>query len=174
MTASHSAVTSLVLSLQTLGTFGDSLGRVTTADSLVPTLPFVQHVAAPYLSHPSSAAALTCCVLLIPGSSHKIAIGSHSAVITEEILATLLRVATSDPVPLLRLSILRASDSRYDPILVQAHHLKILEPTDEVDTTLTLSELSREAQRFKLAERVLLEPLEKLGGDLNGASLIFA
>jgi hypothetical protein len=45
----------------------------------------------------------------------------------------------------------------------------ILEPTDEVDATLTLSELSREAQRFKLAERVLLEPLEKLGADLNGA-----
>jgi serine/threonine-protein kinase mTOR len=45
----------------------------------------------------------------------------------------------------------------------------ILEPTDEVDATLTLSELSREAHRFKLAERVLLEPLEKLGADLNGA-----
>jgi tetratricopeptide (TPR) repeat protein len=45
----------------------------------------------------------------------------------------------------------------------------VLEPTDEVDATLTLSELSREAQRFKLAERVLLEPLEKFGADLNGA-----
>lgn len=45
----------------------------------------------------------------------------------------------------------------------------ILGPEDEVDSTLTLSELSREAQRFKLAERVLLRPLEKLGVDLNGA-----
>jgi hypothetical protein len=45
----------------------------------------------------------------------------------------------------------------------------ILGPTDEVDATLTLSELSRQAQRFKLAERVLLDPLEKLGADLNGA-----
>jgi FKBP12-rapamycin complex-associated protein len=45
----------------------------------------------------------------------------------------------------------------------------ILGPEDEVDSTLTLSELSRQAQRFKLAERVLLAPLEKLGVDLNGA-----
>ena len=45
----------------------------------------------------------------------------------------------------------------------------ILGPEDEVDSTLTLSELSREAQRFKLAERVLLAPLEKLGVNLNGA-----
>lgn len=44
----------------------------------------------------------------------------------------------------------------------------ILGPADEVDATLTLSELSRQAQRFKLAERVLLDPLEKLGADLNG------
>jgi serine/threonine-protein kinase mTOR len=45
----------------------------------------------------------------------------------------------------------------------------ILEPTEEVDATLTLSELCREAQRLKLAERVLLDPLEKIGADLNGA-----
>jgi FKBP12-rapamycin complex-associated protein len=45
----------------------------------------------------------------------------------------------------------------------------ILGPTDEVDATLSLSELSRQAQRFKLAERVLLDPLEKLGADLNGS-----
>ena len=44
----------------------------------------------------------------------------------------------------------------------------ILGPTDEVDATLTLSELSRQAQRLRLAERVLLDPLEKLGADLNG------
>jgi FKBP12-rapamycin complex-associated protein len=45
----------------------------------------------------------------------------------------------------------------------------ILGPTDEVDSMLTLSELSRQAQRFKLAERVLLDPLEQLGANLNGA-----
>lgn len=44
----------------------------------------------------------------------------------------------------------------------------ILGPEDEVEATLTLSELSRQAQRFKLAERVLLSPLEKLGVNLNG------
>ena len=44
----------------------------------------------------------------------------------------------------------------------------ILGPEDEVDSTLTLSELSRQAQRFKVAERVLLSPLEKLSVDLNG------
>eukprot|EP00980_Cylindrotheca_fusiformis_P012608 scaffold3084_cov144-Cylindrotheca_fusiformis.AAC.56 len=44
----------------------------------------------------------------------------------------------------------------------------VLGPTDEVDATLTLSELSRQAQRFKLAERVLLNPLEALKADLNG------
>ena len=45
----------------------------------------------------------------------------------------------------------------------------LLLPSDEVDATLTLSELSRQAQRFKLAERILLDPLQKLGADLNGA-----
>lgn len=49
----------------------------------------------------------------------------------------------------------------------------ILEPTDEVDATLTLSELSREAQRYRLAERVLLDPLQKLGADLNGTTFGF-
>ena len=44
----------------------------------------------------------------------------------------------------------------------------VLGPTDEVDATLTLSELSRQAQRFKLAERVLLDPLKALGADLDG------
>jgi hypothetical protein len=44
----------------------------------------------------------------------------------------------------------------------------ILGPTDEVEATLTLSELSRQAQRLKLAERVLLVRLENLGANLNG------
>lgn len=49
----------------------------------------------------------------------------------------------------------------------------VLGPTDEVDATLTLSELSRQAQRFKLAERVLLNPLEALGADLDGRAFGF-
>jgi hypothetical protein len=44
----------------------------------------------------------------------------------------------------------------------------VLGPADEVEATLTLSELSRQAQRFKFAERVLLDPLEALNADLNG------
>lgn len=46
----------------------------------------------------------------------------------------------------------------------------ILGPDDAVGDVLTLSELSRQAQRFKFAERVLLDPLEALGADLNGPS----
>ena len=49
----------------------------------------------------------------------------------------------------------------------------VLGPTDEVNATLTLSELSRQAQRFKLAERVLLDPLEALGADVNGPTFGF-
>jgi FKBP12-rapamycin complex-associated protein len=44
----------------------------------------------------------------------------------------------------------------------------VLGPDDEVESTLTLSELSRQAQRFKFAERVLLDPLEKMNANLNG------
>lgn len=44
----------------------------------------------------------------------------------------------------------------------------VLGPGDEVDATLTLSELSRQSQRIKFAERVLLDPLEALRADLNG------
>lgn len=44
----------------------------------------------------------------------------------------------------------------------------VLGPEDEVEATLTLSELSRQAQRYKFAERVLLDPLESLNADLNG------
>jgi len=45
----------------------------------------------------------------------------------------------------------------------------VLGPTDEVDATLTLSALSRQAQAYKLSERVLLDPLEQLGADLNSS-----
>ena len=43
----------------------------------------------------------------------------------------------------------------------------ILGPTDEVESTLTLSALSRQAQFYKFSERVILEPLEKLGVSLS-------
>ena len=44
----------------------------------------------------------------------------------------------------------------------------ILGPSEDYEATLTLSELSRQAERFKLAERVLLDPLEALHADLDG------
>jgi hypothetical protein len=43
----------------------------------------------------------------------------------------------------------------------------VLGPMDEVGATLTLSALSRQAQKYKLSERVLLEPLEQLGANLK-------
>jgi FKBP12-rapamycin complex-associated protein len=135
-------VSDLVLSLQTLGSFGDAMGRVTTFGAVVPLLPFVQDVAAQYLSHPSSevrrAGALTCCVLLVPpGIVQKNRVGSHSGRIIENVLETLLRIAVSDPSPVVRLCVVRALDSRYDPFLCQAHHLQplFLMLQDEVLTT---------------------------------------
>jgi len=45
----------------------------------------------------------------------------------------------------------------------------VLGPADEVEATLTLSDLCRQTQRFKLAERVLLDPLLDLGANLDGS-----
>ena len=44
----------------------------------------------------------------------------------------------------------------------------IFGPTDEVDATLTLSALSRQAKYFRMAESVLLDPLTELQANLNG------
>lgn len=44
----------------------------------------------------------------------------------------------------------------------------VVKPEEEVDATLTLSELSRQAQQFKFAERVLLDSLGALKSDLDG------
>lgn len=49
----------------------------------------------------------------------------------------------------------------------------VLGPEDEVDATLELSALSRQAQRYKFAERVLLRPLSELNADLNGPAFGF-
>ena len=50
----------------------------------------------------------------------------------------------------------------------------VLGPTDEVAATLSLSALSRQAQSFKLAERLLVDPLRQLGADMNGPAFGFA
>ncbi|CAB9503979.1 protein kinase mTOR [Seminavis robusta] len=121
-------VKALVLSLQTLGSFGDHMGRVTTAGAVVPLLPFVQEVAIKYVSHPSSevrrAAALTCCVLLHPDVLVRNT--SYGGIVIEECLAELLKVAISDPSAVVRLCVVRGLDSRYDPFLSQSHHLQSL------------------------------------------------
>lgn len=123
-------VQSLVLSLQTLASFGGMMGRVKASGVVVPLLPFVQDVAAEYLSHPSSevrrAASLTCCVLLIPPSHENGRTGSYSGVVIEYVLEKLLRVAVADPSAIVRLCVVRALDSRYDSFLCQTHHLQEL------------------------------------------------
>jgi FKBP12-rapamycin complex-associated protein len=144
------AVEKIVLSLRTLGSFEDSSGTVTTSIGVVPLLPFVRDVAARYLAHPSSEVrretALTCCSLLVvrdihtavPSSSIVVKksisprtalvqhLGSESGRVTEEVLGKLLRVAVSDPSPIVRLCGVRALDSRFDAFLCQAHHLQAI------------------------------------------------
>ena len=46
-----------------------------------------------------------------------------------------------------------------------------LGPTDEVDATISLAALSRQAEAFRLAERTLLDPLEKMSCNLNGGQV---
>eukprot|EP00934_Nitzschia_sp_Nitz4_P000121 Nitzschia sp. Nitz4//scaffold14_size191712//162960//172475//NITZ4_001752-RA/size191712-snap-gene-0.144-mRNA-1//1//CDS//3329537014//121//frame0 len=124
-------VNDLVLSLQTLGMFGDALGRVATSEGVVPLLPFVQNVVAQYLTHPLDkvrmAAVLTCCALLVPpGIFHRNRIGGFSANVIESVLRQLLRVAVADTSPVVRLCVVRALDERYAPFLSQAHNLQSL------------------------------------------------
>ena len=122
MSTNPNVVADIVLSLQTLSSFGDSMSRVTTLGAVVPLLPFVQNVAAKYLSHPSDevrrAAALTCCLLLVPPQIVvKNRVGQFSGQIIQDILDIILRVAVSDSSPEVRLCAVKALDRRYDPFL---------------------------------------------------------
>jgi serine/threonine-protein kinase mTOR len=128
----NDTVRSLVLSLQTLASFGGRMGRAVSAGTVVPLLPFVQDVVSRYLTHPSNevrrAAALTCCMLLIPRDAAAATrpFGSYSGMLIEDVLSTLLRVAISDSSAIVRLCVVRALDSRYDSYLCQTHHLQEL------------------------------------------------
>lgn len=128
----NETVRSLVLSLQTLASFGGRMGRAVSTGTVVPLLPFVQDVVSRYLSHPSNevrrAAALTCCMLLIPHDATAATRppGSYSGMLIEDVLSTLLRVAISDSSAIVRLCVVRALDSRYDSYLCQTHHLQEL------------------------------------------------
>jgi hypothetical protein len=45
----------------------------------------------------------------------------------------------------------------------------VLGPTEEIQATLSLCDLSRQAKRLKLAERVVLDPLIASGANLDGS-----
>lgn len=125
------AIRSLVLSLQTLAWFGGTIRKSLDAGNSIPLLPFIQAVVARYLGHPSlevrRAAALTCCVLLLPrGMAKGRRVGGYTGIIIEDVLGKLLRVAVSDPSGLVRLCVVRALDCRYDSFLCQKHHLEHL------------------------------------------------
>ncbi|CAM9623049.1 unnamed protein product [Chrysoparadoxa australica] len=124
----HAAVSGdekmLVLALKTLGKF--------RLDCFC-TLPFVQEGAVRYLSHDSAAvrkeAALTCCYLMTQNSrtwQPAVGLRGPSAVVIENVLSSLLRVAVSDPDPAIRHTLLSALDERFDQWLCQAHHLQTL------------------------------------------------
>jgi FKBP12-rapamycin complex-associated protein len=127
-------VTKLVLALRRLGSFG-GMRTVSLAFPIGYLLPFVQTVLCPYLYHPSEKvrkeAALTSCYLLNPGlhcdaTLNIPTLGYTSSFLFEEILQKLLRVALSDPSPLVRRSIMQALDHRYDSYLCRFNHLSQL------------------------------------------------
>jgi len=127
MSSDPFTVRALVLSLQTLASFGGRVGQIGSngIDSL---LPFLKDVVAKYLRHPSAevrrTASLTCCMLLIPHeTTAKTVWGGYSGLIIEEILQGLVQVAVSDNSATVRLCVVRALDSRYDSFLAQTHHL---------------------------------------------------
>jgi serine/threonine-protein kinase mTOR len=124
-----------ILSLRTLGTFGDGDGMASIEGIRLPNLLFVRDVAMHYLLHSSCevwrAATLTCCTLMISFSYRlpenptvlnlnvqyaaiKCRLGTHSGRVVEGVLMRLLEVAVSDPWPVVRLCVVRALDERYD------------------------------------------------------------
>jgi hypothetical protein len=128
------SVRSLVLSLQTVASFGGNLSRAGKMSGMVPLLPFIQDVVARYLVHPSSkvrqGAVMTCCKLLVVNDGTTSAkrksrgVPSYSGMIVEDVLEKLLQASVSDTVSLVRLCVVRSLDARYDVYLSQAHHLQ--------------------------------------------------
>jgi FKBP12-rapamycin complex-associated protein len=125
-------VRALVLSLQTLASFGGRAGQVgPNGTAIVLLLPFLNDGVAKYLRHPAPevrrAASLTCCMLLIPQETPaKPTWGGYSGMIVEEILQGLVQIAVADSSAIVRLCVVRALDSRYDTFLAQNHHLQRL------------------------------------------------
>jgi FKBP12-rapamycin complex-associated protein len=131
MSGEPAVVHSLVLSLQTLASFGGTIRKTKASGCAVPLLPFVENVASRYLAHPLSevrrAAALTCCALLLPYElACESRLGGYTGVIIDNVLGSLLRVAVSDRSGSVRICVVQALDSRYDSFLCQRHHLSEL------------------------------------------------
>lgn len=136
-----SVVHRLVLSLRTLKTIGASylLNKTDGENNML--LPFLQQVISGYLTHPASdvrkEAVITCCKLLLPlkqlqstdntteDSLLHFELSAESTSLMEEILQKLLRMATSDSSPIVRLCVIRGLDERYYPYLCQ---LNLLSP----------------------------------------------
>ncbi len=57
--------------------------------------------------------------------------------------------------------------------LLTVRSLLEFEPQEEIDAVLTLSEISRQNQRFRFGEKLLLERLDALGAELNGQAFGF-
>ncbi len=141
MSQSEDTIVKLTLSLRTLGTLLNMKGGEDSSQRAFgwTLLPFIRDVVSCYLLHPSSEvrkeAALTCCLLLLPNSCHEnqengssqlyqsSTLGTSSVAIVEEVIQKLLSVAVSDASPVVRNSIIRALDERYDSILCQGQHL---------------------------------------------------
>ncbi len=145
MSQDTEVVVKLVLSLRTLGTLLNMKGGLTSSQGALgwTLLPFIRDVVSCYLLHPSCdvrrEAALTCCLLLLPDHDDfnqgggvdtninfpmkHVHLGSSSVAIVEEVMQKLLCVAVSDSSPIVRNSIIRAFDERYDSILCQVQHL---------------------------------------------------
>lgn len=131
----------LVLSLRTLRSIGESylLTNQPEGDNNM-LLPFLRQVISQYLSHPSSdvrqEAVITCCKLLLPLTRCKpkseqsslllFELSTDSASIMEEVLQKLLRMASSDSSPVVRLCVIRGLDERYYPYLCQFNLLSPL------------------------------------------------
>ena len=142
MSQDTEVVVKLVLSLRTLGTLQEGGFTLSQGALRWSLLPFIRDVVSCYLLHPSCdvrrEAGFTCCLLLLPnkddfdpnsndiGTEKSARLGPLAVNIVEEVMQKLLCVAVSDASPIVRSSIIRALDVRYDPYLCRGQHLPTL------------------------------------------------
>ena len=144
MSEENEVIVKLIVSLRTLRTLLNMDGGLISSQSAIKwtLLPFIRDVVTCYLVHPSydirREAGQTCCSILIPyvyddESTHNMysykntmTLGTASLSLVEEVLEKLLIVAVSDSSSVVRISILRALDTRYDQYLCRYKHLSTL------------------------------------------------